>query len=159
MDIERLLTSGNLVLEVDALLAREQAFFSALLFEMLHLLALTNRRPTRDLLFFIDEGQLLARQGEVASKLLQLRHYGVHLIINFQNASEIPVEVQGNVDGLVCFRQTDARDRAAIGRTMSLSRDQEARLARLDPGECVCLLPATAWKHPFFARTQPVAFA
>jgi len=108
------------------------------------------------LLFMLDEGQLLAQQRDFASKILQLRHAGISLIVNVQNLSVVPVELVSNSD-LISFQLVDRRDKDAFGNAVSLTREQRDYLGQLDQGCCVCFLSGT--KHYFLARVPSVQFS
>jgi len=112
----------------------------------------------RALLFGIDEGQILASQRHFADIMLRLRHFGVHMLINFQNISTAPVELLGNCDALICFQSVDKRDRDTFANAATLTRDQAERLAILEQGECVCFLPRSCCKHPILGTTLRLIF-
>lgn len=156
MDLERLLDE-NVVLEVDGL-PEHQTFVIRYLFEVLHLLSERPERVERPLLFVLDEGQVLAGQRNFATKMLQLRHYGVHLMANFQNAGAIPIEILGNCDALCCFRSVDRRDRQAFGQVANLSAEQLELVATLETGSFACFLPNSVWTRPFVGRVPEITF-
>lgn len=138
------LIAGNVVLEVDGL-AEHHAFIVRYIFEYLHLLAQSGRPLDKPLLFFLDEGQVIATQRDFAVKMLQLRHHGIHLLANFQNASLAPIELLGNCDALISFQCVDERDRATFARAANLTSDMMAHLPLLKQGECVCSFPRLGW--------------
>lgn len=148
MDVRRLL-EGNTVVEMDVLPVH-QAFFTRFFFAYLNLLAFSGRRLEKPLLVSLDEGQILGKQEGFASKILVLRHCGVHLLANYQDASECPVELTGNADLLVGFQQVNYNDRIAFGKNANLSIEQANFLGTLEPGTCVAFMSRSAWKHPIF---------
>lgn len=110
------------------------------------------------LLFMLDEGQLLAQQRDFASKILQLRHAGISLIMNAQNPSCLPVELLSNSD-LISFQLVDRRDKDAFGNAVSLTREQRDHLSQLDQGCCVCFLSGVRCKGVFLGKVPSVEFS
>lgn len=156
MNVQALL-GRNQVIELDGMLPQHLAFVTRFIFEYVHLLSLGQKDRSKEILVFIDEAQVIAKERNFSDKLLQLRHSGIHLIENFQNLSEVPIQVLGNVDGLFCFQTTDQRDSRAIAQAARLTPDQQSRLAILDKQQCLCFLPRLDWKHPFLGTVPHVA--
>lgn len=116
---------------------------------------MSNQRPLR---LFIDEGGDKIRERDFPLKFQQARHLGIGIAINVQNASDVPPEVTTNCSMLVAFQCTDGRDRLAVERAMSLSKDQAAYLGELGVGECIVYLPQSGWPRPVLARVPEVIF-
>lgn len=87
--------------------------------------------------------------GDLANKLLVLRHSNVHACLGVQHPSRVPQEVLGNCDCLVVFALQDERDRRPIAQAMNLTREQAVHLPMLEPGHAVCFLPRLQFKRPF----------
>src|SRR5262249_13181130 len=150
------LLSTNIVLDLSGMLVQEQVFLIRLIFELLHVRTLAGARLGRPLLFILDEGQVIAGQGNFSQKMLGLRHLGVRFIGGFQNFSVVPVELAGNCDFFVSFQATDDADRKAFGSVARMTREQMDHLATLKPGEAVAYLPRSDWKRPFLANVPRV---
>ncbi len=158
MDLNKFF-AGNVVLELDGLLVKHQAFLTRFFFEYLHLSSLSRPAENRPLLLLVDEAQELFQQEGVGAKILALRHYGVHLIANTQNPSRSPVEIRGN-STLVSFRLTDRVDQEVFGKAAGFtSREQFNMLGRLEVGQCICHLPQSEWKSPFLATVPRIEFS
>jgi hypothetical protein len=153
MDTGELLR-GSSVLEISGL-ATSQAFISELLLTRVELLVYANVRLSKPLLFFMDEMQILlkAERNQLTSFLLGCRHLGVHLIMNFQNASSCPPELLSNSDALFCFKQLDERDRQVVKRLANLNDEQSVGLSGLEVGKCMAFFPKSDWKYPFLGST------
>lgn len=151
------LLNENLVLDMSGLLPEHQAFVTRLLVERVHLLSRSRERLSRRLLMVLDEGQVLAKQQDFPQKMLQLRHRGIHLVLNMQNISAAPAEMLGNCDAFVSFQSIDARDRDIITRVMNLPREQSQAIAFLETGQAVGFLPRSPWKRAFLGSVPRVS--
>jgi len=159
MNLEDILLS-NVVLEIDGILPEYQAMFIRYVFEFLHLLTLSGRKPEKPIVLILDEGQIIFRQRNLQTKIVLLRHHGIHLLVNVQNCSLCPVEMTSNSDLLISFSYADWRDRNAFSKCANLTVEQTAALARLDVSsrQYCCVLPRSNWKYPFIATVPFVEF-
>lgn len=156
IDIEKL-SDENVVIELGGLEPQEQAFLTKLFFERIRLLTLSGKQRHKPLLFFLDEAQRLARERHFSEKILQLRHAHIHLIANFQNTSQVPIEVLGNSDALICFQSVAEQDTKAMAQAARLTPEQQIRLGVLDKGQCICFFPRMGWKTAFVGRVPYVS--
>ena len=156
MDLERFFCN-NVVLEVDST-AEHQAFLCRYFFTYLLLLALAGKKLDKPLLYVIDEGQILSTIKHFGQKILSLRHLGVMLSINFQDASRAPIELSGNCNVQISFQGTDQRDRDAFAQAANLTREQADVIKSLRNAECVCSMVRGEWKSPFIAKVEELEF-
>lgn len=144
----------NVVLDLRGLLVEHQAFLIRYLFEYMTLMP-----SSEDRYFFLDEGQVISKQEGFSQKILQLRHRNVHLVVSFQNCSQAPVELLGNSDLIVSFQSVSMEDRRRFASACNLHHRYIDTLAVLRPGEAVCFLPRSDWKHPFQTNVPKPEFS
>ncbi len=116
------------------------------------------------LFFIIDDALQLVRGsafGETEGGINPLstwsfmgRSRKIGFIIAAQNYSLISPALRNNCDSILCFASY-GRDAQELGRDLSLSRDQQATLSQIRPGEVVAIARST-WPLAVYGRVPEI---